>query len=86
MKCPKCRSDNREEIRFCEECGAKLELECPDCNAKIPLGKKFCGECGYDLSKSAKPASLEANEQETQISETPSEETKPMCWNPGILS
>ena len=51
MKCPKCGSDNREGIRFCEECGAKLELECPDCKAKIPLGKKFCGECGYDLTK-----------------------------------
>jgi class 3 adenylate cyclase/tetratricopeptide (TPR) repeat protein len=51
MKCPKCESDNREGIRFCEECGAKLELECPVCKAKIPLGKKFCGECGHDLTK-----------------------------------
>jgi class 3 adenylate cyclase/tetratricopeptide (TPR) repeat protein len=51
MKCPKCESDNREGIRFCEECGAKLELECPACKAKIPLGKKFCGECGHDLTK-----------------------------------
>ena len=77
MKCPKCESDNREGIRFCEECGAKLELECPDCKAKIPLGKKFCGECGYDLSKSSKPASLEANEHEIRIAESPPEETKP---------
>jgi len=77
MKCPKCGSDNREGIRFCEECGAKLEIECPDCKAKIPLGKKFCGECGYDLSKFSKPASLEANEHETQISESPPEKTKP---------
>jgi predicted ATPase/class 3 adenylate cyclase len=76
MKCPKCRSDNREGIRFCEECGAKLELECPDCHAKIPLDKKFCGECGYDLSKSTKLASLETNEHEIRISETPPEETK----------
>ena len=77
MKCPKCESDNRKGIRFCEECGAKLELECPDCKAKITLGKKFCGECGYDLSKSSKPASLEANEHEIRISESPPKETKP---------
>ncbi len=54
MKCPKCGSDNRDGIRFCEECGAKLELECPDCKTKIPLGKKFCGECGCDLTKPVK--------------------------------
>jgi len=50
MKCPKCQSDNREAINYCEECGAKLELECPACKAKVPLGKKFCGECGHKLN------------------------------------
>ncbi len=29
MKCPKCESDNREGVKFYEECGAKFELECP---------------------------------------------------------
>ncbi|NIO19513.1 MAG: zinc-ribbon domain-containing protein, partial [Candidatus Aenigmarchaeota archaeon] len=38
MKCPKCQFDNREGVKFCEECGAKMELECPNCGAKIPLG------------------------------------------------
>ncbi len=42
MKCPKCESDNREGVNFCEECGTKFELVCPSCKAKIPLGKKFC--------------------------------------------
>jgi len=50
MKCPKCESDNREGVNFCEECGAKFELVCPSCKAKIPLGKKFCGECGQNLT------------------------------------
>jgi hypothetical protein len=49
MKCPKCQFDNREGVKFCEECGAKLDLECPHCNTKIPPGKKFCGECGHKL-------------------------------------
>jgi hypothetical protein len=26
MRCPQCRFENREGIRFGEECGAKLEL------------------------------------------------------------
>ena len=49
MKCPKCRFYNREGVRFCEECGTKLELVCPNCGANIPLVRRFCGECGQDL-------------------------------------
>ena len=51
MKCPKCHSDNREGLKFCEECGARLEVTCPKCGAKIPYGKKFCGECGQSLAE-----------------------------------
>ena len=56
MKCPKCESDSREGVKFCEDCGERLEFECPSCKTKIPLGKKFCGECGYNL-KHAKEVS-----------------------------
>ncbi|UCF86330.1 MAG: zinc-ribbon domain-containing protein, partial [Desulfobacteraceae bacterium] len=24
MKCPKCHSENREGVKFCEECGSKM--------------------------------------------------------------
>lgn len=51
MKCPECRSNNRKGVKFCEECGARLELECPACKTKIPPDTKFCGECGQDLQK-----------------------------------
>ena len=50
MKCPKCQTENREGVKFCEECGAKFEMVCPECQAKIPVGKKFCGECGHNIS------------------------------------
>ena len=49
MECPKCRSENRDGVNFCEECGAKMEMACPNCGAVIPLGKKFCGHCGHKL-------------------------------------
>jgi len=49
MQCPKCQFDNREGVRFCEDCGAKFEIECPACKADIPFGRKFCGECGHQL-------------------------------------
>jgi class 3 adenylate cyclase len=77
MKCPKCQFENREGVKFCEECGAKFELECPACKANIPIGRKFCGECGYDLSESGETPSLKESEHDTQISESPPEETIP---------
>ncbi len=49
MKCPKCQFDNREGVKFCEECGTEMEVKCPSCGAKLPLGRKFCGECGQAL-------------------------------------
>ena len=49
MKCPRCQFDNREGVKFCEECGAKMELKCPKCGAEIPLERKFCGKCGQQL-------------------------------------
>ena len=57
MKCPQCESDSREGVKYCEDCGARLELTCPRCAAQLPAGKRFCGECGFDL-KSALTSSF----------------------------
>ena len=59
MQCPKCQFENREGVKFCEECGSKFELECPACQALIPAGRKFCGECGHNLNHPSTPASKE---------------------------
>ena len=50
MRCPECQSNIRSGIKFCEECGCRLETTCPACKAIIPLGIKFCGECGSKLN------------------------------------
>jgi len=36
MKCPKCHSEIRIGMKFCEQCGAKLERQCPSCKANDP--------------------------------------------------
>jgi class 3 adenylate cyclase/tetratricopeptide (TPR) repeat protein len=54
MKCPKCQSENREEARFCLECGEKLERKCPQCGKPFPFSAKFCDECGQRLGEIAK--------------------------------
>jgi len=50
MKCPACQSENREEAKFCNECGVKLEIVCPECGRPNRPGSKFCDECGHNLS------------------------------------
>jgi len=55
MKCPKCQFENREEAKFCKECGNKLERTCSQCGSMNPLGSKFCDECGHDLTLSTPP-------------------------------
>jgi class 3 adenylate cyclase/tetratricopeptide (TPR) repeat protein len=55
MKCPKCQFENPESMKFCGECGGKLELICPKCKFSNPSQFKFCGECGYNLSISSEP-------------------------------
>jgi class 3 adenylate cyclase/tetratricopeptide (TPR) repeat protein len=50
VKCLKCHFENREEVKFCEECGAKLRLMCPHCACEVPMGRRFCGQCGHPLS------------------------------------
>lgn len=54
MKCPKCQFENPEQMKFCGECGAKLEKICPECNFLNPPNFKFCGECGHELRKPQK--------------------------------
>jgi class 3 adenylate cyclase/tetratricopeptide (TPR) repeat protein len=65
MKCPKCLSENREGVKFCEDCGAKMEMLCPGCGASIPPGKKFCGECGHQLRKPAEIPAIDYSEPQS---------------------
>ena len=40
-------------MKFCGECGARLDASCPACRASNPPGNKFCGECGAPLFHAA---------------------------------
>lgn len=53
MKCPSCRFDNPETMKFCVECGTKLASRCGQCGAEMLPSYKFCGACGTPLGKSA---------------------------------
>ena len=47
--CKKCNSVIAPGMKFCGNCGAKVEDEkakCPSCGAELIPGMKFCGNCG----------------------------------------
>src|SRR4030095_2961144 len=53
MRCGECGLENRSGVRFCEECGARLDPTCAACGASVPLEGKFCGQCGQPLTAAA---------------------------------
>jgi membrane protease subunit (stomatin/prohibitin family) len=46
--CPSCNAPLKSNVKFCPECGAKIQAQghCTQCGAKLNPGAKFCGECG----------------------------------------
>jgi class 3 adenylate cyclase/tetratricopeptide (TPR) repeat protein len=55
MKCPKCQVENPDGMKFCGECGTKLERVCPQCNFSNPPQFKFCGSCGHPFTTPIPP-------------------------------
>src|SRR5262245_43910945 len=49
MRCTACGCENREGVRFCEECGATVTRRCDACGSDVPPAAKFCGACGGSL-------------------------------------
>jgi hypothetical protein len=47
--CPSCGAQNTAGAKFCELCGAKMEVEerkCKNCGEGLRSGAKFCPKCG----------------------------------------
>jgi formate dehydrogenase maturation protein FdhE len=51
--CPQCGTVNTGDVKFCQECGAKIGVPqktfCASCGAENPAGTRFCGGCGARL-------------------------------------
>jgi class 3 adenylate cyclase/tetratricopeptide (TPR) repeat protein len=55
MRCPQCAHENARGVKFCGECGARLQLPCPACGVANPPANKFCQECGAPLTAAPAP-------------------------------
>ncbi len=49
--CPQCNTPVAPDRKFCESCGAKIEIPllCSQCGAPGSKGRKFCESCGAAL-------------------------------------
>src|SRR5712692_1646622 len=56
MQCPRCQHGNPDDVKFCGECGARLDTTCRTCRAANPPTNKFCHQCGASLSGGPSPA------------------------------
>ena len=65
MKCPKCQFENLEEMQFCVECGARLEINCSICGFGNSSTFKFCGKCGHDLRKPTEIPAIDYSEPQS---------------------
>ena len=56
MRCPQCSHDNPDGVKFCGECGTRIEGLCPNCGTSNPPPNKFCHQCGQALAPPLMPA------------------------------
>ena len=56
MTCPRCQAENRDDARFCEECGARLALPARSVAPRSSPASKFCRQCGAPAATRTAPA------------------------------
>ena len=62
VSCPTCGKQNAVGVKFCADCGGKMEVAkvpCVKCGVELREGAKFCSECGATQEK-AKCANCQA--------------------------
>lgn len=74
VDCTRCGRRNPSHVRYCLDCGARLEAAptqenvCGSCTTKNPLDARFCRECGALLGAATEPGSAPLASAATQSS------------------
>jgi predicted ATPase/class 3 adenylate cyclase len=87
MPCPSCGIENPEGLKFCNECGAPLQIRCPQCGFANQPRAKFCGECGTSLAilSHGPPAPPQAPHLQAPHSYTPTHLAEKILQSKGAL-
>ena len=46
MACAKCKTENPDGLKFCNECGTPFKTLCASCGFENAPAAKFCGQWG----------------------------------------
>jgi Double zinc ribbon len=63
VRCAKCRTENPDGLKFCNECDTPFKTPCASCGFENAPAAKFCGQCGAALGALAATASAKKSEQ-----------------------
>ncbi|UCD78688.1 MAG: zinc ribbon domain-containing protein [Desulfobacterales bacterium] len=65
MQCLNCYFQNPEGMKFCGQCGARLERICSKCSFLNLPQFKFCGECGKSLIRPPNASPVDYSQPES---------------------
>src|SRR5262245_27353421 len=51
VSCPECRTTNREEMRYCSNCGLSRKMDCVLCHTPNRIDIVYCVHCGAHLQR-----------------------------------
>ncbi len=68
MDCPACQTRNKDERRFCMNCGAPLPVKCANCGFTNDPGAQYCGGCGNSLALAVDPTPVPEARAEREAS------------------
>jgi class 3 adenylate cyclase len=49
MQCSRCRHENPDDAKFCEECAAPLLRSCANCGGQLRPKARFCPQCAHPV-------------------------------------
>jgi class 3 adenylate cyclase len=74
MLCVKCKTENPDGLKFCNECGAIFLTPCASCGFENVPAAKFCGQCGSALRSAPTAAAKEVDDRQVRVADAPASE------------
>jgi class 3 adenylate cyclase len=74
MLCAKCKTENPDGLKFCNECGAAFKTSCVSCGFDNAPVAKFCGQCGAAFRTSPTAAAKKADDRQIRVADAPNSE------------
>lgn len=93
MKCNTCGAENRDDSKFCANCGAELQRTeeaqntkaCFNCDFENSREAKFCAGCGVDLRRHHQPQPHHHHQSQKQARKKEKRVDTRLKWHPALV-